>query len=174
MVIERESAEKGQKSKKLKPPPPPPPPVERDRARFRGGVSGILGGVSDDGDEFEWGAGVEGRFGVQFNDEFALYATPSIIGSERLRLGGGVVVEGVFGDVLSLGGGLDGIMISESGEVGDWVPGIGAQGRVGLHFGSYRPGRRKVFSMHGNVRADVYTDGSSGFTLAAMFGYDAM
>ena len=161
--------------------PPPdrrrflPPVIERTRpGRFRWGLSPHFGAVAyDDRDEYLFQMGLEARFGGQLSDELAIYADPSILGSKTLRVATGVVIEGCFGDVVSIGGGIDGALNSTDGW-SDFKPGGGPTARVGLHIGKDKPERRKAFSMYLVSKTDFYFDGGRAVMLGTMLGYDGM
>jgi hypothetical protein len=165
---------------KKRPTPKAPPEREPNQGRFRWGISPFAGVAKyrEAGrDEFrhdeDFAMGLETRFGGQLDDSLALYAVPSLIGSDTLRIATGLVIEGMLADTISLGAGVDGI----AGTDEDWegiLPGIGAQGRFGLHFGKLRPSRRKMFSMYFVTKADYYFNDSAALMMGGMLGYDAM
>lgn len=152
-----------------------PPEIERPRpGRFRWGISPHFGAVEYDGDDdFLFQMGLEARFGGQLSDELAIYADPSILGSETLRVATGIVIEGCFGDVFSIGGGIDGALNSTDGWR-DFKPGGGPTARVGLHIGKDKPARRKAFSAYLVSKTDFYFDGDRMVMLGTMLGYDGM
>lgn len=155
--------------------PAPRPPVPRERpGRFRWGLSPFFGAVEyDDEPDFLFMMGLEARFGGQLSDDLAVYATPSILGSDALRVGTGVIFEGCFGDVFTIGGGADVALGSTDGWK-DFVPGGGPQARVGLHIGKDKPTRRKAFSMYGVTKIDFYTNDDRAVIVGGMLGYDGM
>jgi hypothetical protein len=160
-----------------------------DRTRFRGGVS-LLGGAycltdaEGKGSDMTYCAflgGVEGRLGVQFNDFFGLYATPSF------QLGGGawdvvgrvslgVMPELTFGDVLFIGLGPELFAADaapDNAEAFEDQSHLGVRGRAGLAFGSKRPGRRHAFTLAADVRVDIFDDENVGVAPTLSLGYDA-
>jgi hypothetical protein len=149
-----------------------------DLPRFRGGFGALFGFAQyPEDEELSFLVGMEGRFGLQASDTIAIYATPSIIGSRNVRLAAGMVLEATFGNIFSLGAGLDGIVASEarfSNLDERWNPGTGLQGRAGLHFGKNKPSRRKVFSMIATGKVDFYLSGDTIPMFGMMLGYDAM
>ncbi len=165
---------------KKRPTPKATPEREPNQGRFRWGISPFAGVAKyrESGrDEFshseDFAMGLETRFGGQLDDTVALYAVPSLIGSDTLRIATGLVLEATFADTISLGAGLDGV----AGTDEDWEgiqPGIGAQARFGLHFGKLRPSRRKVFSMYFVTKADYYFSDMACLMMGGMLGYDAM
>lgn len=170
-------------------PPPEPPPapralpaapkpaaaVSRERTgRFRWGLSPAFGGVQyDDDPDFLFLMGLEARFGGQLSDDLAVYAVPSVLGSEKLRVGTGLVIEGCFGDVFTVGGGADVALSSTDGWT-DFVPGGGPTVRLGLHIGKDKPTRRKAFSMYGFSKLDFFTNDDRDVIVGGMLGYDGM
>ncbi|NUO53050.1 MAG: hypothetical protein HOV80_29740 [Polyangiaceae bacterium] len=157
-----------------------PPERPGNQTRFRWGISPFAGVAKyrESGrDEFrnseDFAMGLETRFGGQLDDTLALYAVPSLIGSDTLRIATGLVIEATLADAISLGAGMDGL----AGTDDDWEgiqPGIGAQARLGLHFGKLRPSRRKMFSAYFVTKADYYFDDSAVLMMGGMLGYDAM
>lgn len=160
--------------------PKGPPEREPNQGRFRWGISPFFGMAKyreQYDDEFrhddDFAMGLETRFGGQLDDTLALYAVPSIIGSDTLRIATGLVIEATLADTISFGAGMDGILGTDE----DWegaLPGLGAQGRLGLHFGKLRPSRRKVFSAYLVGKADYYFHDMGVLMLGGMLGYDAM
>ncbi len=160
----------------------PKVPLERepDQGRFRFGISPLYGvakyresGQEDFRSDDDIVIGLETRFGGQINDVFAVYAVPSLIGSDTFRIATGVVVEATVVDTLSFGAGLDGLLGTDE----EWAglrPGAGVQARAGVHFGDLQPSRRKVFSLHTVGKADFYFDDAGVLMFAVMLGYDAM
>lgn len=156
------------------------PEREANQGRFRWGISPFAGVAKyrkPSRDEFrnseDFAMGLETRFGGQLDDTLALYAVPSLIGSDTLRIATGLVLEGTFIDTISLGAGMDGI----AGTDDDWEgiqPGVGGQARFGLHFGKLRPSRRKMFSMYFVTKADYYFNDSAVLMMGGMLGYDSM
>lgn len=154
---------------------PPPPVVQGERpGRFRWGLSPFFGGTQyGDDSDFLFTMGLEARFGGQLSDELAVYATPSILGSDTLRVGTGLILEGCFGDVFTIGGGADVALGSTDGWQ-DFVPGGGPQARVGLHFGKDKPTRRKAFSMYAVTKIDFFINDDRNVIIGGMLGYDGM
>jgi hypothetical protein len=156
----------------------PPDEREPNQGRFRWGISPYFGAAryfrNDTNDEMKFAFGLEARFGGQIDDMLAVYAVPSIIGSETMRVATGVVVEGTFGDIVSVGGGLDAILGSEDDREGPLTPGLGPEARIGVHVGKNRPSRRKAFSMVANLKLDFFTSGDKTIMIGGMAGYDAM
>lgn len=159
-----------------------------DRVRFRGGVS-LLGGAycladaEGEGSDMTYCAfigGVEGRLGVQFNDVFGLYATPSfqlgggawaVIG----RVSVGIMPELTFGDVLFIGLGPEIFAADAAPDNADAFgeqSHLGVRGRAGLAFGSKRPGRRHAFTLATDIRVDIF-DETVGVAPTFALGYDA-
>lgn len=165
------------------PPPPdarprvarPAPSLARERpGRFRWGLSPAFGGAQyGDDPDFQFLMGLEARFGGQLSDELAIYAVPSVLGSESLRVGTGLVFEGCLGDVLTIGAGADAALTSTDGWH-DFVPGAGPQLRIGIHIGKDKPTRRKAFSMVAFSKLDFLFDGERNSIVGGMLGYDAM
>ncbi len=150
---------------------PPRPPVT---GRFRGGISALFAGARyGDDEDFSFLTAIEGRFGGQIDEVWAVYATPSVAISETTRLGGGPTVEVTLSDVFSIGAGAEGIL-GALGERGDWTAGASVGARAGLHLGVYEPGRRKVFSMDLITKVDFYFDDTRVFILGGALGYDSM
>jgi hypothetical protein len=157
-----------------------PPERPGNQTRFRWGISPFAGvakyreaGREEFRNSEDFAMGLETRFGGQLDDTIALYAVPSLIGSDTLRIATGLVLEATFVDTISLGAGMDGL----AGTDDDWEgiqPGLGAQARFGLHFGKLRPSRRKMFSMYFVTKADYYFDDSAVLMMGGMLGYDAM
>lgn len=151
-----------------------PPPRLEDPGRFRGGVGAIFAGARyNDSDDFVFLSGIEARFGGQLDDTFGVYATPSILVSDTVRLATGVALDLTLGDVFSLGGGVEGI-IGSLEEWGQWTPGASLTARSGFHMGKYMPNRRKVFSLEAIAKVDFYFDDTKVLILGAALGYDAM
>jgi hypothetical protein len=152
-----------------------PPVIERPRpGRFRWGISPYFGAVKyDDEDSYLFQMGLEARFGGQLSDELAVYAVPSILGSESLRVATGFIIEGCFGDVVSLGGGLDAAVNTTDGWT-EFQPGAGPTARVGLHIGKDKPARRKAFSLYAVSKVDFYLEGDHLLMFGGMLGYDGM
>ncbi len=151
-----------------------PPPDLEDKGRFRGGVGAIFAGARyDDDEDFVFLSGVEARFGGQLDDTFGVYATPSILVSDTVRLATGVALDLTLGDVFSIGGGVEGIIGSLDGW-GEWTPGASLTARSGFHMGRYRPSRRKVFSLEAIAKVDFYFDDTKVLILGAALGYDSM
>lgn len=151
-----------------------PPPGLEDPGRFRGGVGAIFAGARyNDDEDFVFLSGIEARFGGQLDDTFGVYATPSILVSDTVRLATGVALDLTLGDVFSLGGGVEGI-IGSLEEWGQWTPGASLTARSGFHMGKYMPNRRKVFSLEAIAKVDFYFDDTKVLILGAALGYDAM
>lgn len=165
---------------KAKPKTAAEPERPANQGRFRWGISPFAGvakyrksGREEFRNSEDFAMGLETRFGGQLDDTVALYAVPSLIGSDTLRIATGLVIEAAFADAISIGAGMDGL----AGTDDDWegiVPGIGAQARLGVHFGKLRPSRRKMFSAYFVTKADYYFDDSACLMMGGMLGYDAM
>ena len=175
-----------------------PPPVE-DGARFRGGVA-LEGGALIVPGAFSVGlAGIQGQMGAQINNNWGVYAVPSLdivfgaVGG--LNLGAAVMVDYTLDDSITFGVGPDvDAFVAFGGGGGSVSAAGGALYGARLHFG-WNPAlshetnraRRKALTIGVDVRlmgggvggATVTTNGSSAsastFALMPMLtiGYNA-
>ncbi|MEP7124695.1 MAG: hypothetical protein ABJE95_27450 [Byssovorax sp.] len=168
-------------------PPPgmvlvPVEPAQTDRARFRGGVA-LEGGALLVPGVFSLGAaGVQGQLGCQINNNWGVYAVPSLdimFGSlGGLNLGAAVMVDYTLDDSLTFGVGPDtDAFVAFGGSSSSVSAAGGALYGARLHFG-WNPalshegtkGRRKALTIGVDVRlmgggaafATVSSSSSSG------------
>ena len=157
------------------------PTEPADPSRFRGGVGAAVG-LSAPGSLM--GFGLQGRFGAQFDDRYALFAEPelfwgaSFFGETSGSMFCGAVTpefEVTLADRFSIGVGptlLFGAYAPTSGDPG-FLPMPGAKLRLGVGFGSKTPDRRHQFTFAVEPRFIYSWDsGPSGFFSVAL-GYDA-